>query len=241
MTDGFKIDRTPPYLHITIDRADEGNRVTDTMLDALAELVDEAAADEGLKGIVLRGAGDDFSHGRVQGTPPPEGPPNNAYEAHQRVMSRILGVYAGFRRCPVPIIAAVQGKALGFGCALVGGADVAIASRSATFALTEMPHGTPPTLAISALAKVAPKAILDMVYSVEELDAEHALAAGIVSRLVEPDELDAALDRMLVTLAAFDRVDIATCKRFTYSGPTLDFDTMSDLAGYTLATVKSRG
>lgn len=240
MTDGFKIERRGPFLHITIDRADSGNRVSDPMLDALTREIDAAAGDETLKGIVLRGAGADFSHGRVQGTPPPEGPPGNAFELHQRVMSRILGVYAAFRRCPVPIIAVVQGKALGFGCALVGGADIAIASRAATFALTEMPHGTAPTLALSALAHVAPKTLMDMVLSVEEFDAEHALASGIVSRIVEPARLEETVARLLDTLGKFHRVNIATCKRFTQRGLRLDPETMSDLAGYTLATVRSR-
>ena len=240
MTEGFRIERNEPFLHITIDRADAGNRVSDPMLDALRDEVDRAAADDALKGIVLRGAGPDFSHGRVQGVPPPEGPPSNTFELHQRVMSRILSVYAAFRSCPIPVIAVVQGKALGFGCALVGGADIAIASRSATFALTEMPHGTAPTLALSALSHVAPKTLMDMVLSVEEFDADHALASGIVSRIVDPDALEPTVGRLLETLGAFHRVNIATCKRFTQRGLKLDPDTMADLAGYTLATVRSR-
>ena len=74
MTEGFKTERKGAFLHVTIDRADEGNRVTDPMLDGLASITDEASLDDDLKGIVLRGAGDDFCHGRVGGTPPPEGP-----------------------------------------------------------------------------------------------------------------------------------------------------------------------
>ena len=133
-------------------------------------------------------------------------------------MSRILGVYAAFRRCPAPIIAVVQGKALGFGCALVGGADIAIASRDATFALTEMPHGTAPTLALSALSHAAPKTLMDMVLTVEEHDAEHALAAGIVSRIVDQSELEPTVARILDTLGGFDRTNISTCKRFIQRG-----------------------
>lgn len=63
MSEGFKTERKGAFLHITIDRADEGNRVTDPMLDGLAAMVDEASPDDGLKGIVLRGAGADFCHG----------------------------------------------------------------------------------------------------------------------------------------------------------------------------------
>jgi enoyl-CoA hydratase/carnithine racemase len=117
---------------------------------------------------------------------------------------------------------------------------VALASRDAVFALPEMLHGTPPTLAISALAKVAPKTVADLVYSTEPFDARHALAAGLVSRVLAPRELEPALQRLLARLAGFARIDIATVKRFIATGPGLPPDVMSDLAGYTMATVKSR-
>ena len=54
MTEGFITKREGAFLHVTIDRADDGNRVTDPMLDGLAALVDDASSDPDLKGIVLR-------------------------------------------------------------------------------------------------------------------------------------------------------------------------------------------
>src|SRR3546814_7438077 len=90
-------------------------------------------------------------------------------------MGPILGVYDAFRRLPVPVLTLVQGRALGFGCAMVGASDVAIAAASARFALPEMKHGIPPTLAISALVpRVAAKTVADLVYSAEEIDASSA-------------------------------------------------------------------
>ena len=240
MSEDFKTERKGAFLHITIDRASDGNRVSDPMLDSLARMIRDISPDKELKGIVLRGSGKDFCHGRIQGTPPPEGPPKNAFDIHERVMSRILSVYSAFRNCPAPIITAVQGKALGFGCALVGGSDIAIASRDATFALTEMPHGTAPTLALSALSQVSPKTLMDMVLTVEEHDAEHALASGIISRIVEQEQLEPTIKRILETINEFDGTNISTCKRFVQRGLDLHPDTMADLAGYTLATVRSR-
>jgi len=239
MPQHFHVRSEQACLHITISRPDAGNMITDPMLLDLAALIREAGEDGGVHAVVLRGAGGTFCHGRERG-PAPGGPARNAHDAHQRMFKRILDVYAAFRACPVPVVAVVKGKALGFGCALVAGADVALASREATFALPEMLHGTPPTLAISALAKVAPKTIADLVYSAEEFDAGHALASGLVSRIFAPAELDAALQRLLERLGSFDRIDIATVKRFIATGPSVPPDIMSDLAGYTMATVKSR-
>jgi enoyl-CoA hydratase/carnithine racemase len=239
MPEHFTVSQERACLHVTIERPGTGNAITDAMLVDLAELVADSGRDPGINALVLRGAGATFCHGRERG-PTPGGPPRNAHDAHQRLFRKILDVYAAFRTCPVPIVAVVEGKALGFGCALVAGADVALASRDATFALPEMLHGTPPTLAISALAKVAPKTIADLVYSTEEFDAEHALASGLVSRVVAPHELDATLARLLDRLNAFDRIDVATVKRFIATGLSLPADVTADLAGYTMATVKSR-
>jgi enoyl-CoA hydratase/carnithine racemase len=240
MPEHFTVKQDNACLHITIDRADAGNAITDPMLTTLTDLIVQAGQDSGIHAVVLRGAGGTFCQGRERG-PTPGGAARNAHDAHQRIFSKILGVYKAFRECPLPIIAVVEGKALGFGCALVGGADVAIASRDASFALPEMLHGTPPTLAISALAKVAPKTIADLVYSSEEFDAEHALASGLVSHIVACDELDATVARLLDRLNNFDRIDVTTVKRFIASGLSLPADITADLAGFTMATVKSRG
>jgi enoyl-CoA hydratase/carnithine racemase len=237
--DRLIFEEKAPFLHITVNRPDEGNKFLDDMLVMLADKVNEATAQGGLNGIVLRGTGPDFSHGREQKLGN-EGPPKNAYDARTRFMDRILNVYAAFRAFPSPIITAVQGKALGFACALVAGSDVAFASSKATFALPEMHHGTPPTLAISAHTKVAAKTVAHLVYSAEEIDAQHALASGLISRIVAPDELDATVDRFLATLAEFDPVDIATVKKYIATSPGLPPDIASDLAGYTMATIKSR-
>lgn len=238
MANDIIIEPKGPFLHVTLNRPDQGNLMSTPMKELLTDTVNEAAKDADLRAIVLRGNGEDFCHGREQALP--DGPPKNAFDAHNRVMGKILAVYDAFRNCPAPIVAAVHGKALGFGCALVGGADIAYAADSARFALPEMTHGTAPTLAISALAHVAPKTVTDMVLSVEEIDAQAALAAGLVSRVVPAGELDANVDRLLERLAGYDPIDIRAVKRFVATGLTLPPDTMADLAGYTLATIRSR-
>ena len=162
MTESLRITRGQGSVTISINRPEVGNTITDDMLVLLAEHVTEAGKDERVNAVVLTSEGDTFCHGRERG-PAPGGPPRNAHDAHQRVFRRILDVYAAFQACPVPVVASVRGKALGFGCALVAGADVAIATRSARFALPEMLHGTPPTLAMSAASKVARKTLADLV------------------------------------------------------------------------------
>ena len=105
-------------------------------------------------------------------------------------MSIFKSVYAAFPPLPSADYRRHTGQGAGLWLRACRRRDIAIAGRSATFALTEMPHGTAPTLALSALSHVAPKTLMDMVLTVEEHDAEHALASGIVSRLADDSELE---------------------------------------------------
>jgi len=232
------VQRKGRIVHITLNRPGKGNLMSAKMKALLTETVDGLGRDDKTCAIVLRGNGKDFCHGREQQLP--GGPPKNAFDMHNRAMGKILEVYTAFRNCPVPIISVVQGKALGFGCALVGGSDIAYASTAARFALPEMAHGTAPTLAMAALAKVASKTVMDLVYSREEIDAETALATGLVSRVFPPAEIEKAVAGLLERLGEYDPVDVKTVKRFQLTGPQLHPDIMSDLAGYTLSTVRSR-
>ena len=231
------VEDTEPFLRITINRPGRGNVVTPRMMLELPEAI--AAGGPRHKAVVLRGVGPDFCLGR-EPKPIPGGRTDTAFNAHAAVMAPILAVYRAARQCPVPLIAAVQGRAHGFGCGLVGVCDIAIAADDAQFALPEMDKGIPPTLVMCALADVNRKTLVDMVYSCESIDAATALAAGIVSRRVPVDELETALNALLDRLRGFDAAEIRFIKGFAGKPGHVDPETLSDLAGYTLATAMSR-
>ena len=195
------VDDTEPFLRVTLNRPLHGNVVTPRMMLDLPKAL--AAAGPRHKAVVLRGAGSDFCLGR-EPKPIPGGRTDTAFNAHAAVMDPILAVYRAARKCPVPLIAVVQGRVHGFGCGLVGACDIALAADDAQFALPEMDKGIPPTLVMCALADVNRKTLVDMVYSCERVDAATALSTGIVSRVVSAGELDAALEALLGRLQGYD-------------------------------------
>lgn len=77
----------------------------------------------------------------------------------------ILSVYRALWHAPIATIAAVHGRAHGFGCGLCGACDIVVATDDASFALPEMAKGIPPTPVMRALQDVNRKTLLDMVYS----------------------------------------------------------------------------
>jgi enoyl-CoA hydratase len=233
------VDDTRPFYRITLNRPRSGNLVSPRMMLALQEHVAGVAGLGAYKAVVLRGAGKDFCLGR-EPKPAPGGRTDTAHHAHASVMSVILGVYKAFRECPVPVVAAVQGRAHGFGCGVAGACDLVIASDDASFALPEMAKGIPPTLVMCALADVNRKALVDMVYSCRELDAVTAQAVGIASRVVPAAALDDTVDELLASLAGYDLHAIRYIKGFSGKPGHLDPQSLSDLAGYTLDTAYTR-
>jgi enoyl-CoA hydratase len=219
---------------ITIDNAAHGNLLTVEDLRELAAAVRAAGATDA-KVIVLRSAGTDFCRGRAPGAPSP-----TALKVRANVCEPILDVYDAIAGVRQPVVARVQGAALGFGAAMAGTCDLTIAADNARFQLPEMHRDLPPTLAISALmARVPRKALTHLVYSMEEIDAATALRLGIVSQVVPLAALDSALAKLLATMTARRPDALVAVKDFFRAAPHMDPRGIADYAGNLLAAVLS--
>src|SRR5262249_23937809 len=219
MSEHIRMTREGAVAAISIDRAAEGNALTTEMLRALTAAIRAAAATDA-KVIALRSDGADFCRGRD-----PMGGPANPTPPVRRdqVLQPIRDVYAARTEAPQRVVCAVQGAALGFGCAMATACDVTIAADTATFKLPEMTHNLPPTLAISALMpKVPRKAIAYMVYAMPEIDATTALQYGIVSAVVPLAQLDKAVDAALATMTARSRAALVAVKDYLRSAPMME-------------------
>ena len=232
MTDSIHCERDGAATRITLNRPDDGNRVSNEMAAELAGMF-EAAGRDGSKMIVLRGAGADFCLGRQ---PPPEA--GQAMAIRELNTDPGLAFFASIPRCPIPIIAVVQGQAVGMGCAISSLADVTIAADDARFRVPEMGRSLPPTLVMWALAdRVPPKAVSWLVYSREPIDAAHALALGLVSRVVPAAELDGAAEHLVSTLSENSAASVRAVKEYMRASPGLDRQASADFASNLLANV----
>jgi enoyl-CoA hydratase/carnithine racemase len=173
-------------VRVTLNRPDEGNAVSDQMAIELTQVLNSAAQTARL--VVLRGAGKDFCVGRAtMGQRPSTRPEALVWRRQSDV---IFNCYAAFRRCPIPIVCVVEGRALGFGCAIAGLADITLAADTATFQIPEMAHNIMPTMVLSALIDRVPrKALTYLVYSTATINAERARDSGLVSEVATAAEL----------------------------------------------------
>ena len=224
---------------IRLDRAEAGNMLTIDMIAALTGMIAEAGRDPDVKAIAVSAAGEDFCRGRdPAGTP--EAAPRTALQMRARLTAPILGYYAAVRDAEVPVVASVQGRASGFGCAASAVCDVTIAAHDSRFSLPEMRHDLPPTLAMCAhIDRTMPKAIAWLVYSTDEIDAETARGLGFVSRVAAPGALAAETESLLASLAGRDRESLATCKRYLARARLMETGNAADYAGNLLSVVMS--
>ena len=220
---------------ITLNRPDIGNRVSDPMAGELAEMIDAAAKESRL--ILFKSAGEDFCLGReAMGQRPPN---IEAYELRGQV-EVIFNCYDAFRRSKVPIVGAVQGRAVGFGCALAALCDITVASEKARFQLPEMSHNIMPTIAMSALIDRVPrKALMYLVYSTEELSAHTALSIGLISSVVPSNQLDSAVDQLLGRLKKYPLPAVMAAKEYARFAYGMDTQAANDFAKNLHATINS--
>lgn len=223
---------------ITFGRPDSGNKLLTEEISALGRAIREMGNRADIKLVVLRASGDSFCLGRQPASG--SAAPRSALGVREGVTQPILDLYADIRATPVPVLAVVQGEARGFGCALIGQCDLAIAADSALFSMPELETNLPPTLAISAvLGKVPPKRLMHMVYTRRQITADEALTMGMVSEVVAPEELDAAAERTISDLVSRRRQSLCAVKEYMGVAPYTDPAAAARLASNILSVVLS--
>lgn len=208
----IRYDLQDTVAHVTLDRPEKKNALT---LDGLRDL--SAAferAESEARVLVLHGAGDAFCAGddiatiaRLGGDTDPDVLATRLYEA-----------LFGAERLSIPVVAAVDGLAYGGGFELVAAADLAVATRAATFALPETHIGAYPPYAVARVAELCgKKRLVELVVTGESVDADTALDWGLVNRVVPADELDAAVAEYVDAVHDSPAESLALAKRYAHA------------------------
>ncbi|MDH3705877.1 MAG: enoyl-CoA hydratase/isomerase family protein [Acidimicrobiia bacterium] len=200
-----------PIATLTNDNPDKHNAFDDDMDAQLFDALAELHRRRDVRAVIWRGEGKSWSSGRDVGSIGI----NNTELTHHELMAR---GHAGIQQLwtlEAPIIVAIQGWALGgsFQRALL--CDIRICAEGARFMLPEVGHGViPDTGGVAVLHEMCgPGLVSDMVLTGRRLSAEEALAHGIVSRIVAPDELDTTAREMAEHVAASPAATVKLARR----------------------------
>ena len=209
----LRISRDGGVLRITLARPETRNALDAALIAELAE----ACVDVGrARSVVLAGEGPSFCAGadvEWMRSAADLGYEQNLADAN--ALRRMLEAVDG---CPAPLIALVQGYALGGGVGLVACADIALAQPGTVFAFSEVKLGiVPATISPFVLAKIGASAARRYFATGERFDAATALRIGLVHELA--DDLEAALERVLAELASAGPKAARAAKRLVLDRP----------------------
>jgi methylglutaconyl-CoA hydratase len=187
----LRIERDESVLRVTLARPDRRNAFDAALIAELAEaFVDVGRA----RAVVLAGDGPSFSAGADVDWM--RSSVDLSFEENVADANALRRMLEAIDSCPAPVVARVQGHALGGGCGLVACSDIAIADAGAVFAFSEVKLGIiPAVISPFALARIGPAAARRYFLTGERFDAETALRIGLVHEVA--DELEAAVDRVL--------------------------------------------
>jgi enoyl-CoA hydratase len=227
MSNDILVVQDGAMLRVTLNRPEHGNGMSDAMAIELAEVLDRAHETAEL--VLLRGAGDDFCTGRARQTDGP--PPSMEAYVRRQEYDPIFNCYSAVRRCQVPVVGVIQGRAMGLGTAITALCDVSFASDAATFNVPEMAHNIMPTMVMSALFdRMNRNAIMWMTYSRDFISAERALTYGLVSHVVPAARLDEEVEEFCAKLASTPRAAIRGIKEYLRVAPGMESQAAVDYA-----------
>ena len=192
----LRVERDGPVLRIVMARPERRNAFDAAVIGELTE----AFADVGdARAVVLSGDGPSFSSGAdVEWM---RSSVELTYEENVADALRLRAMLDAIDGSPAPVVARVQGHALGGGCGLVACCDIAVADPGAIFAFSEVKLGiVPAVISPFALAKIGPSAARRYFVSGERFDAPTALRIGLVHEV--DSELDEGVARVVAELVS---------------------------------------
>ncbi len=217
---------------LTLNRPGQYNALSEALLAELQQALDDVAADSSIGVVVLAANGKAFcaGHDLKEMRRRPE---KTYYEGLFDSCSRMM---LSITHLPQPVIARVQGVATAAGCQLVATCDMAVASQEAGFGTSGINTGLfcmTPGVALSR--KVGRKDALEMLFTGDIVPADRALTMGLINRVVEPTQLDAAVDELAQAILGKSRAAIAAGKRVFYRQMELGLSEAYDFATQEMA------
>ncbi|MFP3915645.1 MAG: enoyl-CoA hydratase [Actinomycetota bacterium] len=206
----IEVTNTPPRMTLTLNRPERRNALSlDAMTEvtkAIREVPDEARV------VVIAAGGPAFSSGHDLSEMVER--PRSFYDELFAVCTDMMET---IQAIPQPVIARVHGVATAAGCQLVASCDLAVASTEAWFGTPGVKIGLfCTTPAVPLVRAIGRKRAMEMLLTARVVDADTALAWGLVNKVVPPDALDEAIDEYVETIAGFSGHVIALGKETFY-------------------------
>ncbi len=209
---------------ITLNRPDKRNALDDGIVAEFADALQAAGRDNGVRVVLLTGAGKDFCSGAdlasLQRT-------SQAGVEESMSSARVMGeLFVEMRRHPRPIIAAVRGRALAGGCGLATACDIILATESAKFGYPEVNIGFIPAMVMAILRRsVSEKRAFELITRGEVIASSVAAEIGMINRVFAEEQFDSEVETYVTEMAGKSASAVRLAKNLLYHMDGMTFDT----------------
>lgn len=218
------VNQENAVLTMTLNRPEKRNALKDALITALKNALSEANKNENLRAIVIKGAGKDFCSGadlsalqKIAESDVLE----NLWDAEN-----LLELFAMIRKVKIPVIAAVQGRALAGGCGLATACDIVLASKTARFGYPEVKIGFVPAMVMAILRRnLSEKRSFELITQGFEFTADEAERIGLINRVFTDETFDADVENYVSVYQKVSRVAVVLSKKLLYQMDGMNFET----------------
>jgi enoyl-CoA hydratase/carnithine racemase len=208
---------------LTMNRPEKRNALNHALTQALLDALHATEADDGVRSVVLTGAGVAFCAG-ADLSEFKELTPDKAHLVERRA-KLTMNLHGIFSRLSKPVVTAINGAAMGGGAGLALAGDVALMASTAKLGYPEVKHGIVAAIVMANLVhNVGRKAAFELVAAGEPVDAARACALGMVNRVIAPEQLMTSACEIAEKFAAVERAAMAATKQLFYRVLDLPFE-----------------
>jgi len=207
---------------ITLNRPEKRNALNDQLIGALKEALVASAANEGAMVIVISGSGTDFCSGADLAAL--EKISQSTAAANASDARALLELFVLIRSLPIPVVAAVHGRALAGGCGLATSCDIVLASENAQFGYPEVKIGFVPAMVTAILRRnVSEKLAFELLTRGDTIGARDALRIGLINRVFPDDTFADEVTEYLKAFSSSSRSAVSLTKTLLYQVDGMSF------------------
>jgi enoyl-CoA hydratase/carnithine racemase len=225
----YRVENNVAFL--TINREAQRNAISLDAIELFLKYLDDAEKDPNVRVISITGSGDKaFCSGADLGGAA-DGKIQQGFKSYAELLKKLSGY-------PKPVVAKINGACMAGGMGLMLACDIVIAKNDAKFGTPEVNVGLWPMM-IGALIyrNVLRKKAMEMILLGERLTADQALDMGLVTRVVQPEDLEQEVAQILITLAAKSSIGMKIGKEAFYAMADMPFEEAVDFLSGKIAEV----
>lgn len=215
----ISVNHKKQIVWLVLNRPEVKNAFDNTLISEISDFFERLDYEKAqFRVVVVTGAGSSFCAGADLNWM--KSMVDYSMEENLADSARLAKMFRLISSCLLPVIARVNGPAIGGGAGLVAACDIAIAAASATFGLSEVKLGlAPAVISPYMIRKMGDRYCREYFLTGERFSAARALEIGLVNQVVDDSGLDTAVEKLISLLLSSGPQAIAACKQLLARGP----------------------